>query len=709
MTITALHDYIRKIEQLLEEGHFPEAENHCRHILAHYPRHLDTYRVLAKALLEQHRYEDAADLFQRVLSADPNDLVAHVGLADIYRHESLLDQSLWHLERAFELEPYNHVIQDEIRQLYVKHNNLAREVATSATRDVVGDVVLDRVPLNQAALAHIYLKGELYREAINEVRQVLAMQPMVAQPEVAEDRVDLEVVLAEALWRDEQRIDAAEVCQHILHQLPSCVMANAILGDILLQTGRAGEARQYLRRVQALTQVDSNHLDLETSVGHAFSQEGAPPLPQAVTIELLEITPDEVAPATSPSPAPTADWVREVVQPSVAQPEVADGAGEQPVAEAPDAEHEYDWLAGVVDMQSFEDSGQVADALPIEDADEVWQPEAEEKVDTDWFADSSILEETETADGQPEDVQSEIGALPDWLAELNEAAEPALSAAEVSAELDFDDVTDLSGEGESMEPADLDDFEPDTSEIPTWLRGQATTDEPVHSDIPDWLSKDVGDGDVASETAPGEEAAVPPEMPGWLTDVTSVDDLEPVEADPRLASDWFGDLEEEEGDLQPESPASTDVQPPVADDDWLAELASSTAELDDTTDEEALAATDDMQPEVAQPEVAQPEVAQPEVADDDWLAALARDTGELPEQPAMQPEVADEAAAAEFFDWMPEEAGDADYMQPPVADEVAEWLLGGDLAEQTEWEEGVMGDMQPELPKKDSDQQDGPE
>ena len=615
MTTLTLHGYLQKIDQLLDDNRFSEAASHCRHILEQYPRHIETYRLLAKALLEQRQYENAADLFQRVLSADPNDLLAHVGLADIYKHDVLLDQSLWHLERAFELEPYSHVIQDELRRLYVQRH----------------DITLERIPLNQGALARIYLRQELYRQAASEARQALSRNG---------DRVDLEVVLAEALWRDEQRVDAAEVCQHVLEQLPNCITANAILADTWLQSGRPDEAQQYLQRLQALTQMDSRRLDVETVVGHAFGLDDAPSLPDAVTIELLTMAPEEAAPA-----APTADWVSEVTFPSE--------TAEPPVVTEVDAGH-----------------GQLG----------VGQPEVSY----------------------------------DWLTELDEATEPAL------VDSDFEDVAGLFGEGQPLSLDEVSDGDLEsidsTADMPSWLNNE-TAAEVSPEDVPDWLSEDMAGSEPPFDEEAAEPAEIPSsmehrpmlpgEMPDWLADVSSADDFEPMEVDPMLASEWFGEAQDEATEGQIDSTASVGGQPEVAD-DWLAELAehygADSGELDEATMEAGPAATGEDDPESAKDWLTAefeeslfqegPTTGERDPgSDDDWLAALTRDTDELP---------------AESEDWLAEATTDTKY-----GDEVTDWLLGSDLTEPDELEE-VMAGIPAGLPADDSDKndsslQDGPE
>src|SRR5690606_26221116 len=107
----SLRIYNREIEKLIEQGSVDEAIAHCRHILKTFPKHLETYRLLGKAYLETRRYNEAADIFGRLLMAVPDDFVAHVGLGIIRDEENKLDDAIWHMERAFEVQSANPAIQ----------------------------------------------------------------------------------------------------------------------------------------------------------------------------------------------------------------------------------------------------------------------------------------------------------------------------------------------------------------------------------------------------------------------------------------------------------------------------------------------------------------------------------------------------------------------------------------------------------------------
>src|SRR3972149_1244581 len=98
----SLRDYLRATEELIAGGQVEEALAHCRHILKTFPKHVDTYRMMGKAFLEQRRHSEAGDIFQRVLSSCPDDFVAHIGMSIIREDEGNQDASIGHMERPFE-------------------------------------------------------------------------------------------------------------------------------------------------------------------------------------------------------------------------------------------------------------------------------------------------------------------------------------------------------------------------------------------------------------------------------------------------------------------------------------------------------------------------------------------------------------------------------------------------------------------------------
>lgn len=220
----SLRAYIHKIENQIDNGQIDQAIAHCKHILQTYPKHIDSYRLLGKALLEKQKYGDASDIFQRVLSSVPDDFVSHIGMSMIREDENNLDAAIWHMERAFEVQPSNKAVQDEMRRLYTSRDGVAPP----------------KIRLTRGALVRMYTRGELYNQAIAEILAALSEDP---------NRVDLEVMLARIYFLLGKKVEATETCSKLITKLPYCYEANKILSEILPGTSREEDQKIFHQRV----------------------------------------------------------------------------------------------------------------------------------------------------------------------------------------------------------------------------------------------------------------------------------------------------------------------------------------------------------------------------------------------------------------------------------------------------------------------------
>lgn len=701
MTTISLHKYHEQIGHLLEDSQFGLAASHCRFILKQHPRHVDTYRLLAKTLLEEGDLDGARELFQRVLSADPNDYIAHAGLSVVYRAEELLSQALWHLQRAYEIEPYNGAIQQELRSLY-------EDYAASTKRgkqENVDFVVPERLSLTDGALARLYIRGELYAQAIDVLRRALVED---------EDRIDLEVLLAETLWLDNQRIDAVQICLQVLDKLPNCIVANAVLADIWLQTGRIDEAQDYLQHLVQLTLMDTAHQDLESAAGRAFRPEGALVLPAAMTVDRLEDGVDFVS------------FEEEI------------DSGETAVSPTPNAEEvNYQWLAGLTGELTLPESEVPLEAPTRLTTDSDWLKRELETYDeemsgmetavsgavgddigmADWL---DNLRDTKQSDAAQQDDD-----IPDWLMSSDAQELEPLSAtpAELSIFMGADDAVSSEEDADSaddgydwlssveedepadmLDPGDLDlsqfaefghEEESDEEEVVWRLTDElnavedkdededaaeddfdfaVSTDdlEPgLAEDIPDWLLGSSGTEELEAPTLKdlaGDEIA--DELADWVATIQP-DELDEIEED---SLDWLAESPEMRT-LREDEPASTGADDAFATEDVPTWMLDSAIELGDSAplDSALLPAESDLLADSDSPGTADlPE----------WLLGNSLDmgesgllgTGDIDGEAEITDDTMAESSDSALPDWLAAEPTAMESKPEPAATNMLDWL-----------------------------------
>ena len=270
MARISLRAYNRDLEAMIDRNQIEEAIAHSRYILEFYPKHVDTYRLMGKALLEAQRFSDASDVFHRVLSSVPDDFIAHLGMSIIREDEKNLDGAIWHMERSFEVQPSNAAVQVELRRLY-------------GLRDGVSP---QKIQLTRGALARMSAKSNLFSQAIAELRAALSDDPQ---------RPDLQVVLAEMYAQSGSRMEAIETCNSLISKLPYCLVANRLLAEILPETERAERAQEFKDRLFELDPYYAHLSPVAQSVDQV--SEGA------VTIERHDYTGESPVDQVSEQPA----------------------------------------------------------------------------------------------------------------------------------------------------------------------------------------------------------------------------------------------------------------------------------------------------------------------------------------------------------------------------------------------------------------------
>ena len=648
----SLYGYCTEADQLIEQGSLEAAVAIGQHILRRYPKYMEAYRVLAKATLEQGGVGYAADLFKRVLSADPEDLEARVGLGIIYTGEEALQEAIWQWERAFELAPGNSDIRAQLRQV----------------RERLEGLEIPRTELTRGALGRLYARGGLFQQAADEFRAVLRKDP---------EQIDIQVALAETLWRDGKLAKAEAVCEQILEALPNCLKANLILGHIWLHTGREEESHRPFRASQAL--------DPENRVAADLLGEESPLAREPVLIPELDELPLE-----APKPkdlisvreeAELPDWLTQLRS-----------AGIEKEKEIVEEEGLPDWLTALEPAKVEEP---VAGMTVIETPSPEAGPELEGEELPDWLADLSVEEPEEpiakpfaeaavekplTAETlAPEPPAAEAGEIPDWLAALEpEEAEEPPTKEKLEGEPEVQDV----GEPFVEEPIAAETTDGD---VPEWL---AQLRMEMKQDLSDVVKMDM----FLSPPEKDTDRFASRDAPEWLQDVQEESDL-PVEAlsekdiiSPTVepaeeAPDWLAALEAKESAAPEVTEAS--VEPEVPEAGLWREIMRQES-LEEMI--EAVPAEAEELPQAAEPAEEMP----------DWLAALQAEEAaatEVAEAPA-EPEVTEVAGPAEEMpDWLaalqPEEAAAPEVIEAPAEPEVPETDLWREIMRQEGLEEMI--------------------
>ncbi len=595
MAKVSLRIYNREIESLIDQGRLDEAVAHCQHILKTFPKHLETYRLLGKAFLEAKRYDEAVDIFNRVLMAVPDDFVAHVGMSIIRDEQNKLDDAIWHMERAFEAQPSNAAIQSELQRLYGRRDGMEPP----------------KIRMTRGALAHMYVQGELYPQAISEIRAVLASDAQ---------RADMQVLLARAFFRGGQKADASDMCAQLLKRYPYCFDANRIMVELLPASDKAENTQVYRLRV--------NELDPYSTFAKESVFNSAEVPDASVNLDRLDYKGQEVGMGrdwgtslgiglSTPASAPEQpEWLRSGLSEESAQPEAASAPGLEPASASTSNADIPDFLrdAGWTESSSAGEEPSTAEASSDQEA-------LTPANIPDWLKDQMPPEPPAAAPaaGVGERPTVPPTEAPDWLSGLGETTESGVEPASTPTDLP-DWLSGLGEEQPAQGPAT-----PASGDMPDWLSGLGAEKPaqepaaPVSADVTDWLSS--LDNDQPSEAA----APASSEESDWLSGAGASTPAasEPVAAD---LPDWLKGLDA----AGPEEPSKVEEPAMKAEEltpDWLAPAPA-------TTEEE----TEPVQP--APPPASIESLGASSKEQDDaiaWLEMLAAKHGAKPEELVTDP------------------------------------------------------------------------
>lgn len=226
MSARPLSEVMQQAEAAITGKDFNLAVETCRRVLGQFPEFATAYRLLGEAYLEQGDNASAEQNFHEALQRDPQSLAAYAGLATVAENRGELQSALAYSQVAWEIAPQRMDLRDQVTRLSEKLYGAG-----------------GRLQLTRAALASLHYHGGRWSRAAAESAAVLSEYP---------GRVDVQLRLAEALWRRGSDDAAANTCRAILDQNPNVVVALLILADIERRSGNRDSAASLLSRARTV-------------------------------------------------------------------------------------------------------------------------------------------------------------------------------------------------------------------------------------------------------------------------------------------------------------------------------------------------------------------------------------------------------------------------------------------------------------------------
>src|SRR5437762_3276519 len=230
MAQITLRDYLQETEDAISSSRVDDALTHCQLMLFHFPEALEIQRLLGEVYLAQRHLEDAQQIFDWVLTNDPENVLAYCNRALVSEHRSEYDVALDCYQQAYELSRGNGQIREEFNRLSEKFGQKG-------------------FMFSRAGLARLYMRGDALSEAIQAWDAVLP---------VARDRLDARTGLLETYWRAGLMENVEQLAEQILHSVPKCLKALLLQAHVI-------SARDSQRAQELLNQEEALEPDLTTA------------------------------------------------------------------------------------------------------------------------------------------------------------------------------------------------------------------------------------------------------------------------------------------------------------------------------------------------------------------------------------------------------------------------------------------------------------
>jgi tetratricopeptide (TPR) repeat protein len=347
MTLT-IAAALQQAQQAVHGGDYHSAATTCTQLVNQFPGYGAAYCLLGEAYREQGMTSDAERAYSAAVVRNPRSPAPYLGLGLVAEEQGAMDAALAFCQVAWELAPNQQAAREPLMRIAMRRYGSD------------GDLQLTR-----AGLAQLHASSARLRRAVDEYRGALAELP---------GRVDLQLGLAEALWRLGENDEAFQLAQATLEQHPDAAPALVILIDIERRSGNTQRSSELLSRLRAVdpdggvaagmlaanARADRQFLEVPDDAIPAISGDAGP---VSVDRSRAEPVPDfDYRPAWAEGPLPDLDHLEPI---SVAEFGAPPGAmAGMPEEIEPISLADLDGLPSDLQPMTFEEFG----GVPVEPA-----------------------------------------------------------------------------------------------------------------------------------------------------------------------------------------------------------------------------------------------------------------------------------------------------------------------------------------------------
>lgn len=224
MAEVLLTQAVNQAEEAIESGNYGGAIEACQRILGQFPEFAGAHRIMGDAYAEQGELDAAREAYQRTLERDPQSIPAHLGLGMLAEDAGDREVALAYFQVAWEIDPRRRDLREHVSRI---------------SQQLYG--ADGRLYLTRAALASLHFHAGRWDRAVSESAQVL---------QEFSSRIDVQVRLAEALWRRGDDQQARQISTTVLRSLPQAVVPLLILADIHRREGDHAGADEFLQQAR---------------------------------------------------------------------------------------------------------------------------------------------------------------------------------------------------------------------------------------------------------------------------------------------------------------------------------------------------------------------------------------------------------------------------------------------------------------------------